>query len=311
MTLNILFAANAQRWADYETHLHAALSDLGMIDYQLAEQIDPKDVDYIIYAPDSALQDFTPYVKSKAVLNLWAGVEAIVGNPTLHLPLARMVDPSMTQGMMEWVTGHCLRHHLGMDTHITATPGTWEPSAPPVTWDRKIAVLGMGALGAACARSLAALGFEVHGWSRSLKQIEGLITHHGPDGLRNALNGADGVVLLLPKTPETENTLNGDTLPFLAQGAFVLNPGRGPLIDDAALIEALNSGQIGHATLDVFRIEPLPQDDPYWRHPNVTVTPHIASETRPAYAAKIIAENIRRGEAGEPFLHLVDRNRGY
>jgi glyoxylate/hydroxypyruvate reductase A len=91
----------------------------------------------------------------------------------------------------------------------------------------------------------------------------------------------------------------------------IVNPGRGPLIDDDALLAALDSGQVGHATLDVFRTEPLPPEHPFWVHPKVTVTPHIASETRAASAARVIAENIRRGEAGEPFLHLVDREAGY
>ncbi len=311
MTCNILFAARAERWDAYQTPLHDALREAGVTDYQLAIDLPPAEVDYIVYAPNSELQDFTPYTRAKAVLNLWAGVEAIIGNPTLHLPLARMVDPSMTQGMLEWVTGHCLRHHLGMDAHITAAPGTWEPDAPPVSWDRTITMLGLGELGGACAQALAGLGFDMRGWSRSAKQIEGVTCYHGDDGLRAALTGAQGVVLLLPKTPATENTLNAETLALLAPGAFVLNPGRGPLIDDAALLAALDAGQVGHATLDVFRTEPLPQDDPYWHHPRVTVTPHIASETRPAYAAKTIAENVRRGEAGEPFLHLADPDRGY
>jgi len=119
------------------------------------------------------------------------------------------------------------------------------------------------------------------------------------------------VILLLPDTPATNNILNADTLAMLPKGARIINPGRGPLIDDAALLEALDSGQVGHATLDVFRVEPLPADDPYWAHPNVTVTPHIAAETRASTASQVIAENIRRGEAGEPFLHLVDRSLGY
>jgi glyoxylate/hydroxypyruvate reductase A len=97
----------------------------------------------------------------------------------------------------------------------------------------------------------------------------------------------------------------------LPQGAVIVNPGRGPLIDDAALLAALDSGHLGHATLDVFRVEPLPADHPFWAHPRVTVTPHIASETRPETAAQVIAENIRRGEAGEPLLHVVDRSAGY
>ena len=101
------------------------------------------------------------------------------------------------------------------------------------------------------------------------------------------------------------------TLAMTAPGAVVINPGRGPLIDDAALIAALDAGQISHATLDVFRVEPLPQDHPFWAHPKVTITPHVAADTRAVTASQVIAENIRRAEAGEPILHLVDRIRGY
>ena len=126
-----------------------------------------------------------------------------------------------------------------------------------------------------------------------------------------ALIGAQIVILLLPQTPETTNILNAQTLGLLAKGAFIINPGRGPLIDDEALLTALENGQVGHATLDVFRVEPLPTDHPFWTHPKVTVTPHIASTTRPETAAEVITDNILRGEAGQPFRYLVDRNRGY
>jgi len=129
--------------------------------------------------------------------------------------------------------------------------------------------------------------------------------------LNAALKGAEIVILLLPQTPQTENILNAQTLSLLAPGAVVINPGRGPLIDDAALLDALESGALGHATLDVFRREPLPADDLFWAHPKVTVTPHIASATRPETSAQVIAENIHRGETGAPFLHLVDRKSGY
>ncbi|KPQ15634.1 MAG: bifunctional glyoxylate/hydroxypyruvate reductase GhrA [Rhodobacteraceae bacterium HLUCCO18] len=308
----VLFAAKTERWEQYEGPLRTAFDAAGLGDATLTTEADPAEVDYIIYAPNSGLTDFTPFTRLKAVLNLWAGVEDVTGNPTLNVPLARMVDDGLTEGMVEWVTGHVLRHHLGMDTHIHGQDGVWRAgSAPPLARDRTVAVLGLGVLGAACARALSALNFRVLGWSRSAKSIDGIETAHGEDGLDATLRRAEIVVLLLPDTPATENTLNARTLALVPRGAVIVNPGRGPLIDDDALLQALDSGQVGHATLDVFRTEPLPPEHPYWAHPRVTVTPHIASETRPISAARVIAENIRRGEAGEPFLHLVDRGAGY
>ena len=310
MTVNILFAARPERWAEYENPLHSALQETGLT-YSLSTDFADHEVDYIVYAPNATLQDFTPYTRAKAVLNLWAGVESIAPNPTLKLPLARMVGGGLTEGMVEWVTGHTMRHHLGMDAHIVNPSHQWTVSVPPMASERPVTILGLGELGLACGRALAALGFPVTGWSRSAKTVAGITTYHGTDGLRSALKGAEIIILLLPNTPATENTLNADTLSLTAPGAFVINPGRGTLIDDDALIAALNSGQIAHATLDVFRVEPLPADHPFWAHQQITVTPHIASETRPGPAARVIAENIRRGEAGEPFLHLVDRDQGY
>ncbi|WP_299547595.1 glyoxylate/hydroxypyruvate reductase A [uncultured Tateyamaria sp.] len=310
MSVNVLFAATEDRWAEYEAPLRKEIAAVG-VNAHLATDIPADQVDYIVYAPNSAVKDFTPFTRAKAVLNLWAGVEAIVGNPTLHLPLARMVDPALTQGMVEWVTGHILRLHLGLDAHINATPGTWEPKAPPLSFDTRVTVLGLGELGTACATALAGLGFQVTGWSRSQKEVDGITCLSGAEGLDQALSVADYCVLILPKTQATENTLNARTLSLMPKNARILNPGRGPLIDDNALLAALDTGHIDHATLDVFRVEPLPADHPYWAHPRVTVTPHIASETRAAYSSKTVAENIRRGEAGAPFLYLVDRGAGY
>lgn len=312
MAINILFAAKAERWTGYEAPLTRALTDaLPGREFKLATDLPPEEVDYIVYAPNSDLQDFAPYTRAKAVLNLWAGVEAITGNETLKIPLARMVDFGLTQGMVEWVTGHVLRYHLGLDIDITRRDAKWEPRDQPLARERGVTIFGLGALGQAVAEALVGLGFDVSGWSRSQKAVEGVRCLHGDTGLTEALQRADIAVLLMPDTPATQNVINAETLAQMPKGAFIINPGRGPLIDDGALLAALDSGQIAHATLDVFRVEPLPEDHPYWAHPRVTVTPHIAAATRNDTASEVIAENIRRSEAGEPLLHLVDRDRGY
>ena len=308
--INVLFAALPERWATYQAPLLNAFQDLGL-EVDLRLEFSPQDVDYIVYAPNSPLQDFTPYTRCKAVLNLWAGVENTVDNQTLTQPLARMVDHGLSQGMIEWVTGHALRHHLGMDLHVLGQDGTWCTHVPPLAEDRRVTILGLGELGLACAQALHGLGFPVTGWSRTQKSIDGITCLSGDEGLKKALSVADILVLLLPKTPATENVIDASALKIMPKGAFIINPGRGPLIDDAALLAALDTGHIAHATLDVFRIEPLPGDHPFWAHPNVTVTPHIASETRPTTASQVIAENVRRGENAEPLLFVVDRSAGY
>jgi len=309
--LRVLFSAPEGRWADYEGPLARAFAEAGIAAEVVTETGRPDLIDYIVYAPNDRLSDFTPFTRCRAVLSLWAGVETIVDNETLTQPLCRMVDAGLEEGMVDWVTGHVLRHHLGMDRQIRVQDGVWAPEVPPLARDRSVAVLGLGALGRACAAALAALRFEVLGWSRTPRAVEGVDCRHGAEGLRAVLARAEIAVLLLPLTSETENLMNAERLGWLPKGAVLINPGRGALIDDRALLGALGTGGLAHATLDVFRTEPLPPDHPFWAHPRVTVTPHIASATRPASAARVVAENIRRGEAGEPLLFPVDRARGY
>ncbi|MCF2905017.1 glyoxylate/hydroxypyruvate reductase A [Octadecabacter sp. CECT 8868] len=307
--INALFSANDAAWPDYSEALPPAFKKFGL-KVDLSRDHPPETVDYIIAAPNGPVQDFAPFTRCKAVLNLWAGVEDIAPNPTLTQPLARMVDKGLTDGMVEWVVAHTMRHHMGLDHHINGQDGIWRTDYPPLAADRPVTILGLGELGVACAKALRDLGFPVSGWSRSQKAVDGVTCHSGEDGFHRALTDAEILILLLPLTDATTNIINAETLTLLAKGAFVINPGRGPLIDDDALIAALGTN-IAHATLDVFRTEPLPKNHVFWAHPQVTVTPHIASTTRPKTAANCIAENIRRGEAGEAFLHLVDRSRGY
>lgn len=307
----ILLAASDRKYSAYHRCLSASLDALN-IAYELSADIAPEQVDYIVYSPNSALKDFSPFDACKAVFNLWAGVEGIVNNPTLKVPLARMVDPGLTQGMMEWVTGHVLRYHLGMDRHINNYDAHWLTDAvPPLAHNRIITILGLGQLGSACGLALKQLGFSVRGWSQRPKQFEGIDCYSGEDQLSAALENADGAVLLLPNTPKTENVFSDVAISAMKKGGFLLNPGRGTLVDDGALIKALDSGALSHATLDVFRQEPLPSDHAFWAHPRVTVTPHIAAETRPETSSPVLAENIRRAIMEEPLLNLVDRHLGY
>jgi glyoxylate/hydroxypyruvate reductase len=310
MSVNVQFITSDADFAEYRDPLRRALERRG-ISASLSMAHRPESVDYIVYAPSGGNVDLGCYSRAKAALGLWAGVETIITNPTLTMPYARMVDDGLTQGMVEWVAGHVLRHHLGLDADICRRDGQWVKHLPPLASQRRVGVLGLGALGAASARALAGLGFDVAGWSRGPKEIDGVRCLAGERGLSDLLTRSEIVVLLLPVTDATRNILNAARLALLPHGAVVLNPGRGALIDDDALLAALDTGHLGHATLDTFRTEPLPQDHPFWAHPGVTVTPHIASETRAETACDVIAENIRRGEAGAPFLHLVDRAAGY
>lgn len=307
-----LFAGTSENWPLYQHTLSKAFGRAG-IDVNLINETDnPALVDYIIYAPNGPIQDFTPYANLKAVLSLWAGVESFLDNATLTVPLARMVDHGLSLGMAEWVLGHTMRYHLGMDAHLFGQDGIWRnETAPPLAKNRKVGILGLGELGQFAGEYLSRAGFQVNGWSRRQKDVNNITCFSGADGLSDILKISEILILLLPLTNDTTGIINADTLSQMPKGAFLINPGRGLLIDDDALLAALESKQIAHATLDVFHTEPLPADHPYWPHENVTVTPHIASETRAETASDSIAENIKRGEDGLSFLHLVDRTRGY
>ncbi len=308
----LLFSAPPEWWPVYREQLARACAEKGLDVTLTDDPADPAAFDYVIYRPGGPVADFTLFTRVKAVLSLWAGVERIAGDATLRAPLCRMVDESLTQGMVEWVTGHVLRYHLGIDAHLAGQDGVWRNAVvPPLASRRRVGLLGLGVLGTAVADSLTRLGFAIEGWSRQARPPGVIPTHSGPDGLAALLSRSEILVCLLPATPETENLLDAERLALLPRGARLINAGRGTLIDDAALIAALDAGHLAHATLDVFRVEPLPPGHPFWAHPKVTVTPHVAAETRPDTASDAIAENIRRGEAGLPFLHVVDRAHGY
>ena len=166
-------------------------------------------------------------------------------------------------------------------------------------------------LGGEIARKLIGLGFPVRGWSRSSKRIAGVETFHGDGDLKDFLARSRVVVNVLPLTPQTEGILNARTFALVPRGAYVVNIGRGAHLVEDDLLAALESGQLGGAMLDVFRREPLPYEHPFWRHPKIVVTPHVAGVTIPSEAEAQVIENVRRLERGDPPLGLVDLARGY
>jgi len=309
--IKILFAAKPSDWLEYEKELIRAFSNCNL-KVKLTTDVNAYDVEYIIYSPSCDIRNFRKYPRLKAVMSLWAGVERIADNSTIDVPLCRMVDMELTDGMVEYVTGHVLRYHLGLDSHTHQQDGVWRNQVvPPLARQRNISILGLGELGTACAIALTNLKFNVCGWGRTKRMIHDVKCYHGVDGFVKALNHAEILVLLLPLTSITSGIIDSVSLSNMPKGAMIINPGRGHLIEDVALIKSINEGHIRHATLDVFREEPLPPGHFYWKSKNVTVTPHIASTTRVKSASESIATNIKRGESGNSFLHAVDRDQGY
>jgi glyoxylate/hydroxypyruvate reductase len=254
------------------------------------------------------------YPNLRAILSLGAGVNHILDDPKLPpgVPIARIVDPGLTAGMVEYALLAVLRYHRNFDAYESFQRGKqWTPLPVPVTGRRRIGVLGLGEIGGACARAIAAVGFPVSGWSRTRKALPGIASYAGVEQLPAFLGQTDILLCVLPLTAATRGLLNRDTLAALPRGAYVINIARGAHIVEADLIAALDSGQVAGATLDVFQQEPLPADHPLWTHLKITVTPHVASVTNPDTAADGVVENLRRLRAGHALLHLVDRSAGY
>jgi len=249
-----------------------------------------------------------------AIFSLGAGVESILADPGLppDVPLVRMVDPGLAAGMNEFVLMRVLHYHRDME-HYAADQRTrtWSPRVPPLPQDRRVGLLGVGALGGLCARTLVALQFDVAAWSRSGRAIDGVRSYAGRGELAEFLRRTDILVCLLPLTADTDGLINRQTLAQLPRGAFLINVARGRHVVDADLIEALDSGQLEGATLDVFREEPLPAQHPFWSHPKITVVPHIAAVTQVRSAAATVAGNVRSLLAGRPIRDVVDRSKGY
>lgn len=277
---------------------------------------DPGDKAAVEYAvvwqpPPGGLKTFP---NLKVIVSMGAGIDHVLRDPELprHLPIIRTVGPDLTQRMREYVLLHVLRFHRRLpDVEASSRRREWNQIITPTAPNRRIGMLGLGNMGADCARHLAHIGFAVHGWSRRPKTLDGVTCHHGPAGLTELLRQVEILVCLLPLTPHTEGILNKETFAQLPPGACLVNAGRGQHLVEEDLIPALDSGQLGGATLDVLHVEPAADDHPFWRHPKILLTPHIASLIDPEAGARIIAANLKRFMAGQPVPDMVDPAQGY
>ncbi len=254
----------------------------------------------------------------EVIFNLGAGIDALLQDRTLpNVPLVRVVNQDLRKRMTEYVVLHCLVHHRRQRALDDAqSRSSWEAREQPAASAVRVGILGLGELGQDAAEVLHRIGFQVAGWSRTRKTLPGIRSYAGQDELDEFLARTDILVALVPLTPGTRGILRRDLFQKLARdgalGAPVLiNAGRGGLQVEADIISCLDDGTLGAATLDVFHEEPLPASSLFWRHPQVTVTPHNAADSDPEVISDAVADQILDYEAGKPLRNVVDWSRGY
>lgn len=304
-----LFNSDAARAAIFRQVFARELPDLEF--YHSSECFEPEKVRYLITwnAPD----DLSRFCNLEVLFSIGAGIdqfkpETIPG----HVKLVRMVEEGIVRMMQEYVVLGVLTLHREMLAYRQQqSRGMWQALATPQAPDRRVGFLGLGTLAQAAIDRLKPFQFSLAAWSRSKRSVEGVTCFHGDGRLGSFLKGTDILVCLLPLTEQTSGILNAQLFSLLPAGARLLHVGRGPQLDQGALIEALDSGRLAAAMLDVTDPEPLPKDHALWSHPKVIITPHIASVTQPHTAAQSVIENIRRHRAGRNPIGLVDRTLGY
>jgi glyoxylate/hydroxypyruvate reductase len=309
----LLFSSKGDDPSRWRAELGARLPDLEFRVWP--DQIgDPLEIEYALaWRPKPGA--LRAYPNLKAIFSLGAGVDHLFRDPELPagVPVVRLVDKALTRNMTEYVLHWVLHHHRGFRQYAKLQRrGEWRTLPIPDPPERKrIGIMGLGVLGSAVARALLGLGFTVAGWSRTSKHIDGVESFAAEAGLAPFLGRLDVLVCLLPLTPETDGIIDRQTFSTLPAGAYLINVARGGHVIEDDLLAALDSGHLAGATLDVFRQEPLPEDHPFWGHPSVVVTPHVASQTDPRSAADEVAANIRRIRAGEPPINIADPAKGY
>lgn len=308
--MSILYRSDAPRAAAWARYFAEHAPDLDFRVWPDAGKLD--EIEYLIawQAPRGLLAALP---RVKVLFSSSAGIDHVDFSAVpAHIPIVRMVEPGIINGMVEYVSLAVLALHRDFFDYVAAKAArTWNALEVPPASARTIGVMGMGVLGRAVLERLATYGFRLRGWNRSLRHMEGVESFAGAEQLQPFLEGCDVLICLLPLTPATKGILNRELFAALPSGAALINVGRGPHLVDADLLDALDSGRLSRAILDVTDPEPLAPEHPFWTHPRVFLTPHVASMTQPETAAPILLENLRRHKRGEPLLNVIDRSRGY
>ncbi len=310
--LNI-FVSTGSKTTKYKKILEEEIKNQ-FLEYNIIEDISRKsEVNAIIYSDESEISDFSIFPDDAVIFSIFAGVEKTLLNKSIRQPLVRLIDIEMTECMAEWCAAHVLRYHLDLDEYIKPEKNEWKSYSTErlLANQVNVGILGLGILGQATANKLKKLDFNVTGWSTTEKNLSGIKSLVGLNGLAKILSNSDYLILLLPLTEETKNIINSGSLKMVKKGAILINAGRGGLIEDNDLLKALDSGKISRCTLDVFDEEPLPPEHPFWAHEKVTVTPHISAPTRFQSSIKSILKNIGRIKKGLQPNGLVQKERFY
>lgn len=274
--------------------------------------VDPGEVRYLMSwtFPDDLAER---YPNLEVIFSVGAGIDQLAQTPMPPgTKLVRMIESGLTSLMRDYVVMSVLALHRQLPAYIDQQRRR-EWTALPFIWadQRRVSVLGLGELGQASLSALRPFGFQLAGWSRSAKDIDGIRSYHGPEGLSAMLASTDILICLLPLTADTRGILNADLFAQLPRGASLVQVGRGGHLDQDALLAALDSGHLEAAFVDTTDPEPLPASHPLWSHPKVVLTPHVAAHTRADSAAEATIANVRRILAGEQPHGLVDLQRGY